>query len=285
MRYCGREFRVDELQRIEAIIREDPGGTRAGISRQVCRALSWYKPDGGLKEMSCRVALLRMQRDGLIVLPAPRTTNANGKPYTRRSPAAEPKLPLVVPARAFRALELQLVGSRQESALWNEYVARYHYLGFKPLAGAQLRYLVRYQNEALAVASFSASAWKIAARDRFIGWTAEQRQRNLPLVVNNSRFLILPWVEAQNLASRLLSQLCRRLADDWYQRYRYRPVLVESFVQQGRFQGTCYKAANWTLVGQTEGRGKKDVHKQRSLPKKTIWLYPLAKNFRRILCS
>jgi hypothetical protein len=255
MRYCGREFSDEELKGIEAIIREDPQGTRVSISRQVCRALSWYKADGGLKEMSCRVALLRMQRAGLIVLPPPRKRNANGKPYTRRSVAGEPKLPFVVAGEALHALELQLVGNRKESALWNEYVARYHYLGFKPLAGAQLRYLVRYGTEELALASFSASAWTLAARDRFIGWTAEQRQKNLHRIVNNSRFLILPWVEGKNLASRVLSQLCRRLREDWYQRYGYRPVLVESFVECGRFIGTSYKAANWLLIGETKGRG------------------------------
>jgi hypothetical protein len=285
MRYCGREFSVDELKGIEAIIGEDPQGTRTGISQQVCRALGWYKPDGGLKEMSCRVALLRMQRAGLIVLPPPRKSNANGKPYARRSAAGEPRLPIVVPAQALGALQLHLVGTRQESALWNEYVARYHYLGFKPLPGAQLRYLARYGGEELALASFSASAWKLAARDRFIGWSDEQRQKNLHLVINNSRFLILPWVQGRNLASRLLSQLCRRLRDDWEQSYGYQPALVETFVECGRFLGTSYKAANWVLIGETQGRGRMDRHTRRNLPKKAIWLYPLVKEFRQILCS
>lgn len=285
MRYCGREFSAEELHRIEAIIRNDPRGTRASISQHVCQELGWYKPDGGLKEMSCRVAMLRMQRDGLIVLPPARKSNVNGKPYTRRSPATEAKPPFVLPAGALSALQLHLVGTKEESTLWNEYVVRYHYLGFKPLPGAQLRYLARYHHEELAVVGFSASAWKIAARDRFIGWSAEQRQKNLHLVINNSRFLILPWIQGKNLASRLLSQLCKRIADDWYQRYGYRPVLVETFVECGRFLGTSYKAANWISVGETEGRGKMDRYKRRSLPKKVIWLYPLTKDFRRILCT
>jgi hypothetical protein len=285
MRYCGREFTDSELQRIRQIIAADSQPTRTDISRLLCRSFNWYKPDGGLKEMSCRVALLRMEKDGLIRLPPPRTKNGNGTRYARRTPAAEPSLPIVVDSRAFSQLHLNIVATRKESALWNEYIARYHYLGYNALPGAQLRYLIRFQGQELACLGFGASAWKVAPRDRFIGWTHEQRKRNLHLVVNNARFLILPWVHSPNLASKILSLLAKRIPEDWQHRYGYRPVLLETFVECDRFRGTCYKAANWIHVGITKGRGKLDVKKQYAVPKKDILLYPLVKEFRDSLCS
>jgi hypothetical protein len=285
MRYCGREFSKSELQGIRQIIAEDPQRTRTDISRLLCRSFNWYKPDGGLKEMSCRVALLRMQKDGLIRLPPPRTKNGNGTRYSRRTAAAEPSLPIVVDSRAFAELHLDVVATRKESALWNEYIARYHYLGYNALPGAQLRYLIRFQGQELACLGFGASAWKVAPRDRFIGWTPEQRKRNLHFVVNNARFLILPWVDSPNLASKILSLATKKLPEDWQERYGYRPVLLETFVQSDRFQGTCYKAANWIHIGITQGRGKLDVKKQYAVPKKDIWLYPLTQDFGKTLCS
>ena len=285
MRYCGREFTDKELRRIRELIAQEPQPTRWALSQQLCSSLQWYKADGGLKEMSCRVALLRMHRDGLIELPPPRRKNGNGKAYRRRTLEAEPRLPVVLAPGALDELQLELITTAKESALWNEHIARYHYLGYKPLPGAQLRYLVRFRTEELVLFGFGASAWKVAPRDQFIGWSAEQRKAGLHLVVNNARFLILPWIQHKNLASKALSLVTKRLAQDWQQRYGYRPVLLETFVQSNRFQGTCYKAANWIHVGQTTGRGKLDVKHEQAIPKKSIWLYPLKKDFRQILCS
>jgi len=285
MRYCGREFSPAELEGIRTLIAEDPPRSRADISRLLCRMLGWYKPDGGLKEMSCRVALLRMQTDGLIRLPPARTQNGNGSRYARRTAAAEPRLPVVLDCGCFSQLRLDVVTAGKESALWNEYIARYHYLGYRSLAGAQLRYLVRYRSEELACLGFGASAWKVAPRDQFIGWSDEQRKSRLHWVVGNARFLILPWVQSRNLASKILSLVAARLPDDWQARYGYRPVLLETFVESARFHGTCYKAANWIHVGVTQGRGKLDVKNEYALPKKDIWLYPLTQDFRTILCS
>ncbi len=145
--------------------------------------------------------------------------------------------------------------------------------------------MVRFRNEELACLGFGASAWKIAPRDQFIGWTHEQRKSRLHLVINNARFLILPWVQSRNLASKILSLLARRILGDWQNRYGYQPVLMETFVECDRFKGTSYKAANWIHVGVTRGRGKLDVKNEYLLPKKDIWLYPLTKNFKQILCS
>jgi len=282
MRYCGRDFSASEMEAIRALIAEHPTANRARLSRLVCEALDCRRPDGGLKDMSCRVAMLRMQNDGLIRLPPPQNGNNNGRPYCRRTPQAAPELvPVVGSAGALADLNLELVTGRRQSHLWNEYIDRYHYLGYQPLPGAQLRYFARAGDQVIALFGFGAAAWKTAPRDRFIGWTAEQRQRRLPLVVNNARFLILPWVHCHNLASRLLGMVTRALADDWQERYNYRPVLLETFVETPRFRGTCYKAANWIYLGETQGRGKLDLEQ---LPKKAIWVYPLVKHFRRQLC-
>lgn len=284
--YCGRAFDVAQIELIRTLIAAHPQLNRAQLSRVVCDALLWQGADGRSKQMSCRVALLRMQEDGLIELPPPRNGNGNARPYARRTLGAEPELfGLDVPVDALVDLRIEPVLSRRHSHLWNEYVDRYHYLRYQPLGGAQLRYFAWSENRPLALLGFAAAAWKVHARDRFIGWTAPQRQARLHLIANNSRFLILPWVRCRNLASRVLAIATRRLAEDWQQRYGYRPVLLETFVESPRFQGTCYKAANWTCLGETQGRGKRDVHHQRALPRKFVWIYPLALHFRDTLCA
>jgi len=283
MRYCGRDFTVEELEWIRQLLTEQPQWNRAQLSRELCRHLGWYKADGEPKEMSCRVAMLRMQAEGLITLPAPQNGNGNGRAYVRRTPATDPGLPIDLPVGQLPDLRLELVTDRRTSHLWNEYIQRYHYLGYQPLPGAQLRYVATAQGQILALLGFGAAAWKVAPRDRWIGWSAAQRQERLHLIINNARFLILPWVTCCNLASKLLAMTTRRVAQDWMHRYGYRPVLLETFVETQRFAGTCYRAANWTHVGQTQGRGKLDSTHQTSLPVKDIWLYPLDKRFRRSL--
>jgi hypothetical protein len=285
MRYCGRQFTCSDLDGIRQLIADHPTATRAGLSRLVCEQLSWRRDDGRLKDMSCRVAMLRMQGDGLLQLPPPRNGNNNGKPYLRRTLLAEPEplLQLASPKK-LGDLHLQLVTERHDSHLHNEYIDRYHYLGYQPLPGAQLRYFVRADERIIALLGFGAAAWKTRPRDLFIGWKTDQRQRRLHLVVNNARFLILPWVRCKNLASSILGMAARRLADDWMLRYGCRPVLLETFVERPRFHGTSYQAANWIYLGDTQGRGKLDVCHQAQLPKKAIWVYPLDKDFRCILC-
>lgn len=286
LRYCGRLLTDGEVDRIRRLVAETTGANRAQLSRIVCEQLGWRRGDGRLKEMSCRVAMLRMQDDGLIELPSPRNGNGNGRAYSRRTARAEPELfPVVLPAGALADLHLEPVARRQDSHLWNEYVERYHYLGYQPLPGAQLRYFARAGDRILALLGFGAAAWKTAPRDRFIGWSDQQRQSRLHLLVNNARFLILPWVHSRNLASRLLGMAARRLGDDWHQHYGYRPVLLETFVETPRFRGTCYKAANWICLGETQGRGKLDVRHTARLPKKSVWVHPLVLDFRSVLCG
>ena len=281
-RYCGRDFPEQEICLLNRLADQHPQRSRAQLSRMACRMLGWLKPDGGLKEMSCRVAMLRMHREGLIRLPPPRNGKGGGRP--RHTPQTDPQPRFEQPVGQLPGLRLQRVETRPDSALWNEYIERYHYLGYTALPGAQLRYMACSQGRILALLGFGAAAWKTAPRDRFIGWSPEKRQHNLHLVVNNARFLILPWVRSPNLASKLLSLAARRLCQDWMQRYAYRPALLETFVEE-RFTATCYKAANWTCVGKTQGRGKLDRYQKAQLPIKSIWLYPLHKHFRSILCQ
>ena len=287
VRYCGREFSPSEVRWIRACAKQ--AKSRHAHAKQVCEHLRWQKPDGGLKLVSAKVALVRMHDDGLIELPAkqqmfnqPQTPRDLTKMPETDPPAQGVSLPHSL--EQVRPLRFEIITAGVKSPIWNSYIQRYHYLGHSRLPGAQMRYLIYCCNDQpLALLGFGASAWKTAPRDQFIGWDADTRQRNLPQVVNNARYLILPWIRIDNLASHILSQCEKRIADDWHKRYAIRPLLLETFCEKRRFSGTCYKAANWIRVGQTQGRGKKDVHKQYALPIKDIWLRPLQKDWQKNL--
>ena len=284
MRYCGRQFEPAEIELICELLKT-PQINRARLSREVCERLGWRRDNGALKDMSCRVALLRMQADGLITLPPPQ----NPKPVAYRSyPHIEQAVgePVSIPSIDLATLSVDRVTTKADSLLWNAYIQRHHYLGHQLMPGAQLRYFVRAAGQIVAALGFGASAWKVKPRDQLIGWTTEQRQRNLHLIVNNARFLILPWIHCKNLASRILALTAKRLPDDWHARYAYRPVLLETFVEKpARFTGTCYKAANWHHLGDTQGRGKLDTLHRNAQPIKSIWIYPLVRDFQRQLCN
>jgi hypothetical protein len=282
-RFCGREFTQAELEAIRALAASGACPSRAALSRAVCQLLGWTTPTGKPKTVSCRVALLRMQARGLVQLP-PGMRRVPRRGPVRCTPAGEPQPPLCGSREDLPDLRLAVVRGRSAAArLWNELMARYHYLGYQPLPGAQLRYLVYGSQRLLGALGFGAAAWKVAARDEFIGWSDEQRQARLHLVVNNARFLLLPWVRVRNLASSVLALAARQLPEDWAAHYGYRPVLLETFVERQRFAGTSYKAANWICVGQTQGRGKLDRRKRCALPVKDVWLYPLRRDFREVL--
>ncbi len=277
LKYSGRQFGEEQLRKVRALIAASPDSSRTAISRQVCHLLDWRKADGGWKEVSCRVALLRMHEDGWLTLPPPRRKSNNGRRIPPRTLAAEPQPLLETSLSQLGPLRLEIV-TAERSALWNEYIDRYHYLGYTPLVGAQLRYFAYGGQRLLALFGYGASAWRLAPRDRWIGWDDACRRAGLRHVVGQARFLILPWISCRNLASKLLSLSARQLTSDWEQRYGIRPWLLESFVDASRFQGTCYRAANWIDVGQTQGRGKKDRHRRVSLPRKQIYLHPLCAN-------
>lgn len=277
-------FTESDIETIRMLIASQQHPTRAAIARALCTALAWFNTDGVPKVMSARVALLRMQKDGLLFLPAPTHsyTPVRGVVFTA---ASDPQPEVRCSNAEIAKLTLNQVITAADSKLWNELVARHHYLGYKPLPGAQIRYFVKHENTLLAALGFAAAAWKVATRDSFIGWTPDERAARLHFVVNNARFLILPWVHVPNLASRILSLAARQVVRDWPQRYGYQPVLLETFVERQRFSGTCYKAANWLYVGQTTGRGKLDRHHRQNVPVKDVYLYPLHRHFRQVLTS
>ena len=281
--YCGRDFSGAEITLIRHLIADHPEYHRAALSRQVCRMLQWYKADGGLKEMSCRVAMLRMHADDVLELPPARRAKLPLRSMEFTT-ATDPHHPIVRPVPHLAPLVLRKV-ERSQSRLWNEYIQRYHYLGYTPLPGAQLRYFVMLEQQVVALLGFGAAAWQAAPRDTYIGWTHALRQRHLPLVVNNARFLILPWIQVKNLASKILGMVVKQVPQDWQEQYAIKPVLMETFVETDRFAGTCYKAANWVHVGQTKGRGKLGPSGTQSVPIKDILLYPLSRDFKKILST
>ncbi len=281
LRYCGRHFTPAELDTIRALTTSLP--TRAQIAEATCQALDWRRVDGRTKAMSARVALNRMADDGLLALPAPRNTNGNGRgPRHDR----QPMLPLDTihaPLADLGPLTPRVVSTLSDSRTWNTLIATNHYLGYTPLAGAQLRYLIHAPAGVVAALGFAASAWTCAPRDTHLGWDSPTRQARLHLVIGNARFLILPHVRVPHLASTILGRITRRLPADWQAAYGYTPVLAETFVDAERFAGTCYRAANWIHVGTTQGRGKLDRHHQQALPVKDVYLYPLHRHYQCIL--
>ena len=280
-RICGKLWSQEDICGIRALIEASPDARRANLAHQVCEAFDWRMPDGRLKLMSCRVAMLKMHRDNLISLPPPRCVQR--RPSTNfQSQASDPKPLAEVALAALEGLKLELVAKGAPLRLWNEFISRYHYLGYKAMPGAQLRYFITAGEQVLGAMGFGAAAWKVAPRDSFIGWSSELRERQLHLVVNQTRFLILPWVRCQNLATKTLAMVAKRLPDDWEARYGYRPALMETFVDASR-PGTCYKAGNWTLVGMTQGRGRHDRFHANAASVKSIWLMPLRRDFRNLL--
>jgi len=284
---CGQTFSEQTIRYIQATIEREPQLSRVALSRRVCGKLNWRSLNGKLKEMSCRVALSKLDRRGVIRL-GPRLHGMPGRKRTGLSDCIPTPEPIQCNLGALGGVELVKVNSPESkvSKCWNELMERYHYLGSGPLCGAQLRYLIKSaKGPWLGGLAFSASAWRVKARDEWIGWSDRARQENLHKVVANSRFLILPWVKVQNLASHVLSQALGRLGADWQEHYGFAPVLVETFVDRSRFLGSSYRAANWQYVGKTSGRGRQDREKTFSLSEKDVYVYSLEPKGREVLCS
>lgn len=278
MRICGQEFSLDIISRIARVVTDTPGTSRRQLSRQVCEWLGWRTTKGAFQEGSCRKALALLNRRGVLSLPEP-----TGEFAFRRRRTASGISTIEVPnlCCSFEDLgpiEVTPVTSRycRDSRIWKELLNRYHYLGDGTLSGAQLRYLIKSPTHGcLGVLAFSSGTWALKDRDRYLGWSDAARRANLKYVVTNDRFLIAPGVQVANLASHVLALALRRLPEDWEHRYGVRPVLVETFVDPTQFDGACYKAANWTAVGQTAGR--------RDGVSKTIFLRPLSEDWPLIL--
>jgi len=281
-RYCGKAWSDEDLDKIRDLLRREAHASRLRLSRLVCEIFDWRGANGKLKEMSCRVAMLKMQRNGLIELPPPRQKRPSGYRVVM-TPDSDPQPDWVGTLGDFTDLKMVLVARGGPLRLWNALVSRHHYLGYTMLPGAQLRYFIMDGERVLGAMGFGAAAWKVAPRDNFIGWNPPERERGLHLIVGQSRFLILPWIHCQNLASKSLAMVAKRLPEDWKARYGFKPVLLETFVDTTRFHGTCYKASNWINVGNTQGRGKLDRYCEFRESVKSIWLKPLQAQFRLCL--
>lgn len=278
---CGQRVPEEVLQRLHSTLASEPNLSRRQLSLRLCQWLNWKSPNGQLQQLRARRALLHLHRQGRLRLPA----RQRPPPPRRRPPKPTPREPLRMPLSKLRGLELVRVGGRRSrtALLWRQWMAAYHYLGDRTLAGAQIRYLIRCDQGWLGALGFSAAAWHCAPRDRFIGWSETARRAHLQQVVCNSRFLVLPQVRVPHLASNVLALAARQMPLDWQQRYGYRPLLLETYVERARFAGTCYRAANWVHVGSTQGRGRQDRTRQRRLPIKEVFVYPLSRDWRRQL--
>jgi hypothetical protein len=263
---------------------------RYELAQTMAAVLEWERANGSPKWRESRDLLDKLAADGLLTLPELRQGRPRGS-QTRvpMSANGEPGQELIGSVRDVAPVKLSLVRKEDDRLLWRELVGRYHYLGHKVPFGAQLRYLIRVSNPQEAVVGcvqLSSPAWKVAARDRWIGWDDQTRERNLQRIVNNSRFLILPWVKVKNLASHVLSKLARELVSHWQEAYGIAPVLMETFVDSRRFHGTCYRASSWTRLGTTQGRGRMDRRTKRvGADPKEVFVRPLVKGARRHLCG
>lgn len=284
MLVVGRDFSEDILSRIRTRVLDEPTLTRSALSREVCGWMEWQGDDGRPKDMSCRVALLKLSRRGLIELPAAREVSFARPTLTAQAALASWLTIEALLVQLGRVWLVPVDGEQAElSRTWWAMMQEHHPLGAGPLCGAQMRYLIACEAGVLGGLSFSAPAWRLAPRDAWIGWDDAKRRAGLSKVVANSRFLILPSVQVPNLASHVLALALKRLSADWQARYGIAPVLVETFVDSTRYRGTCYRAANWLHLGQTQGRGRQDrTHAARGT-NKDIWVYPLHARWQSIL--
>ncbi len=283
--FCGRTFSADEIDLMRQIAADCSALGTTEIARTLCELLDWKRPTGHLKNLECRRLLERLANQGCLRLPRLRKVGPRGPRRIAWTPASNPQPQITGSPRDFEPLTLTLVEAGTcDSMVWNELVDRHHYLRHRVPVGACLRYFVRSEHPRetiLACLQWSSPAWKMAARDRWIGWNDQQRERNLQCIVNQSRFLILPWVHVPGLASKILAHSVRQLPGDFERQYGRRPLLVETLVDADRFSGTCYRAANWILLGQTRGRGRMDE----GTSKKLVYVYPLGHAVQQRLCQ
>jgi Domain of unknown function (DUF4338) len=285
--FCGRAFSGAEVQLICTVVQRYGGLSRMELASTVCELLQWQRASGGLKARECREFLELLDARGVLRLPPKHA----GKPVGTRtrvpiSASGEPGAALVGKVGAFEPIVFQLVQSSAQRLLFRELVGRYHYLGHAVPFGAHLRYL--FYGGSLRVVlgcmQFSSPAWRMAVRDRWIGWDEAARRANLQRVVSQSRFLILPWVRIANLASVVLSRALRQLRSDWPAHYGVEPLLVETLVDSSRYRGHCYRAANWIGLGETAGRGRMDrQHLREAAAPKSVWVYPLGGDATQLL--
>jgi len=292
LRHRGRIVTATEVTAIRALIARHPGASRRQLSKLLCEAWSWRQANGELRDMVCRGLMLALARGGHIELPEHRCRPPNNVIAHRRQPGASggggrselERTPVVAGLDALRPLVIRQVRRTGDEGLFDQLVAEHHYLGYRRPVGEHLKYMVwSAGGRPLACVAWSSAPRHIGPRDRFIGWSAEARRRNIRYLAYNTRFLILPWVKVAQLASHVLGRVARSIARDWHELYGHRVYYLETFVDLGRYRGTCYRAANWLCLGATTGRGKDAPTRRPNRSLKEVLGYPLTAHFRQRL--
>lgn len=277
----GRRFTRRQMQRIAEIVDRHYYEGRTQISYRVCRALHWKQPNGRLKDVACREVLRKFHQLGIVSLPPPRSGGAVWKPSNSSVRYTVKHSPIT--SLTFTRIELRKVESRGDIRLWNSLVSTFHYLGSSRIVGRQLKYIALVNGQPIACLGWGDCSWALSPRDNWIGWTEQQRAKQRERIINNVRFLILPWIKLPNLASHLLGKCSQRVAVDWQEKYAVLPVLLETYVDPAYFSGTCYRAANWREIGMTAGYAKAGDSHHNSQTPKILFVYPLTDDFQQIL--
>lgn len=283
----GRKLAAQDIDFITQLIADNPTWSRRKLSIELAQAWDWRNAKGDLKDMASRTMMLKLHERGHIQLPLRRQTPTNRMTQCQRQSVLHDTTPMEASLAALRPLKVVVAMPRSEhEELYTCLLATYHYLSYTSSVGENMKYLILdNQDRPVACLLFGSSAWSAGGRDAHIGWDQETRQRNLNFTTNNTRFLIFPWVQVKCLASHILSLVARRLSDDWQNRYAHPIYCLETFVERDRFRGTCYQAANWQCVGQTQGRSRNDRDRKLSVAVKDIYLYPLRRDYRRKLAA
>lgn len=277
----GRTVTAADVEAIRSLISTHPTWHRTRLSQELCRRWGWVAANGQCKDMAARSLLRKLDTEGLICLPAPVCSANNTFRHRADTALRVDESPIDTALAELLPLQISPVHGEGEQRVFGALLQRYHYLGYRGAVGENLKYLLYdRQGRVLSCVLFGAPAWSMACRDRFIGWQRAERERHLGLLANNMRFLIVPWVRVPHLASHILGRIARQIRRDWQAKYAHSLVLLETTVEQHRFAGTCYRAANWHCVGETRGRSRNDRHKRLRVPVKSVWLYPLTPHFR-----
>lgn len=287
LRYRGKNLTADEVEFIQELIAANPGLSRRRLSTQLCQAWNWVQANGQLRTMVCRGLMLTLHRAGFIELP-PARPNVRNPLAERPKPAPVLNLswgPLPATVGELGSLEIRQVRRTPDEKLFGSLMEAHHYLAYTQPVGEHLKHLVYVRGTPIACLAWSSAPRHLAPRDRFIGWSKEQRRAGIGGVAYNSRFLILPWAKVPHLASHLLARVAPVVSADWQKLYHHPIHLLETFIDPERFRGSCYRAANWIYLGQSTGRGKADLTHRANRSLKELWVYPLTKDFRQQLCQ
>jgi hypothetical protein len=283
-KYRGRVITPEDIAFLRQFIAEHPAMSRRQMSAKVCEAWEWRQANGALRDMVCRGLLLMLHRAGAIQLPAVRFIARNPLVERERpAPVLIDTTPVIAAVNELRPVEVQQVRRTADEPLFNSLIEHHHYLGYEQPVGEHLKYLVWAQGRPIACMAWSSAPRHLGSRDRYIGWSMEARKRNIRFIAYNTRFLILPWIQAPHMASHILSRVTATLSRDWERAYGHPIWFVETFIDPDRFRGTCYRAANWILLGRTTGRGKDDLTHRQNRSIKEVFGLPLTRKFRELL--